>query len=71
MSHGSTVQLNQLMGLELGEATDVLNREAQAQHIDLAVHTEGGIDRFLLVAPDDQDRSVALEGRAIQLGPGE
>ena len=46
MSHGSTVQLNQLMGLELGEATDVLNREALAQHIDLAVHTEGGVDRF-------------------------
>ena len=61
MSHGPTVQLNQLMGLELGEATDVLNREALAQHIDLAVHTEGGIDRFRLVAPDDQDRSVALE----------
>ena len=61
MSHGSTVQLNQLMGLELGEATDVLNREALAQHIDLAVNTEGGVDRFRLVAPDDQDRSVALE----------
>ena len=61
MTHGPTVQLNQLMGLELGEATDVLNREAISQHIELAVHTEGGVDRFRLVAPDDQDRSVALD----------
>jgi predicted ATPase len=68
MSHGSTVQLNQLMGLELGEATDVLNREALVQHIELAVHTEGGVDRLRLIAPDDQDRSVALE--VLPLGPG-
>ena len=59
--HGPTVQLNHLMGLELGEATDVLNREALAQHIELAVHTDGGDDRFRLVAPDDQDRSVILD----------
>ena len=61
MTHGSTVQLNHVMGLELGEATDVLNREALEQQIELAVHTEGGVDRFHLVPPDDQDRSVALE----------
>ena len=61
MTHGTTVQLNQLMGLELGEATDVLNWEAVEQRIELAVHTEGGTDLFRLVAPDDQDRSVALE----------
>ena len=61
MMHGPTVQLNQLMGLELGEATDVLNREAVAQHIELEVHTEERVDRFRLVSPDDQDRSVALE----------
>ena len=61
MTHGPTVQLNHLMGLELGEAKDVLDREAQAQHIELAVHTEGGVDRFRLIAPDDQERSVALE----------
>ena len=61
MNRGPTVQLNDLMGLELGEATDVLNREALAQYIELAVHTEGGVDRLRLIAPDDQDRSVALE----------
>ena len=68
MTHGPTVQLNQLMGLELGEATDVLNREALAQHIELAVHTEGGVDRLRLIASDDQDRSVALE--VVPPGPG-
>ena len=61
MTHGPAVQLNHLMGLELGEAADVLNREARAQHIELAVHTEGGVDRLRLIAPDEQDRSVALE----------
>ena len=61
MAHGPTVQLNRLMGLELGEATDVLNREALAPHIELAVHTEGDVDRLCLIAPDDTDRSVALE----------
>ena len=61
MTHGPTVQLNHLMGLELGEATDVLNREALVQHIELAVHTEGGVDRLRLSAPDDKGRSVALE----------
>ena len=61
MTHGPTVQLNRLMGLELGEATDVLNREALSQKIELVVHAEGGVDRFLLEAPDDHDRSVALE----------
>ena len=60
-THGPTVQLNNLMGLELGEATDVLNWEALVQHIDLAVHTDGGSDRFRLAAPDDQGRSVILE----------
>ena len=60
-THSPTVQLNHLMGLELGEATDVLNREALSQHIELAVHTDAGVDRFRLVAPDDQDRSVVLE----------
>lgn len=68
MTHSPTVQLNQLMGLELGEATDVLNREALAQHIELVVHTEGGVDRITLIAPDDQDRSVALE--VLQSGSG-
>lgn len=68
MTHRPTVQLNHLMGLELGEATDVINREALAQHIELAVHTEGGVDRLRLIAPDDQDRSVALE--VLPLGPG-
>ena len=61
MTRGPTVQLNHLMGLELGETTDVLNREALAQDIELAVHTDGGVDRLRLIAPDDQDRSVALE----------
>ena len=61
MSDGATVQLNRSMGLELGEATDVLNREAQAQHIELAVHTEDGTYRFRLAAPSDQDRAVALD----------
>ena len=61
MTHGPIVQLNHLMGLELGEATDVLNREALAQHIELVVHTENGDDRLRLIAPDDQDRSVSLE----------
>ena len=60
MTHGPTVQLNQLMGLELGEATDVLNREAITQLIELAIHREGGVDRFRLLAPDDQERSVSL-----------
>ena len=33
MTHGPTVQLNQLMGLELGEATDVLKSgSASAAH---------------------------------------
>ena len=67
-THGPTVQLNHLMGLELGEATDVLNREALEQHIELAVHTDGGDERFRLVAPDDQDRSVILD--VLQLEPG-
>ena len=68
MTHGPIVQLNHLMGLELGEASDVLNREAIAQHIELVVHTVGGIDRLRLIAPDDQDRSVALE--VLAHGPG-
>ena len=67
-AHGPTVQLNHLMGLELGEATDVLNREALTQYIELAVHTDGGGDRFRLVAPDDQDRSVILD--VLQPEPG-
>ena len=67
-THGPSVQLNHLMGLELGEATDVLNREALAQHIELAVHTEGGVDLFRLVAPDDQDRSVILDVLQPELG---
>lgn len=61
MTHGPTVQLNRSLGLELGEATDVLNREALVQQIELVVHTEGGADRLVLAAPDDQERSVALE----------
>ena len=61
MTHGPTVQLNRSLGLELGEATDVLNREALVQQIELVVHTEGGADRLFLVPPDEQDRSVALE----------
>ena len=68
MTHGPTVQLNHLMGLELGETTDVINREAVDQYIEFAVHTEGGIDRLRLVAPDDQGRSVALE--ALPSGTG-
>ena len=61
MTHGATVQLNNVMGLELGEATDVLNREAQEQHIELVIHTEGGVDKIRLVAPVDKSRSVALD----------
>ena len=71
MTHGPVVQLNQVMGLELGEATDVLNREAQDQHIELAVHTEGAVDQLRLIAPDDQDRSVALDVLPPFPGPGE
>jgi predicted ATPase len=67
-THGPTVQLNHLMGLELGEATDVLNREALVQHIELVVHTDGGSDRFRLAAPDDLDRWVILE--VLQSEPG-
>ena len=55
------VQLNRSLGLELGEATDVLNREALDQQIGLVVHTEGGVDRVLLAPPNEQERSVALE----------
>ena len=58
---GSTVQLNDLMGLELGEATDVLNRQAVEPHIEFVVQTDKGTDRFRLAAPGDQDRSVVLE----------
>lgn len=61
MTNGPTVQLNRSLGLELGEATDVLNREALVPQIELVVHTESGADHLRLVAPDGQDRSVALE----------
>ena len=61
MTHGPTVQLNNLMGLELGETTDVINREAPEQYIELTVHTEAGVDNLRLVAPDDQGRSVTLD----------
>ncbi len=71
MTHGPTVQLNHVMGLELGEATDVLNREALAQHVELGVHTESGVDRIQLIPPADQERSVALEVLAPTPGRGE
>ena len=71
MTHGPTVQLNHLMGLELGEATDALNREASAQYIELAVHTDGGVDRIRMIAPDDRERSVALEVLPLLQGSGE
>ena len=48
----------------------MLNREALAQHIELAVHTDGGGDLFRLVAPDDQGRSVILEVLQPQQGAG-
>ncbi len=58
---GTAVQLNERMGLELGEATDVLNREALETHIELAVQTDQGTDLFRLAGPADQGRSVVLK----------
>ena len=58
---GPAVQLNERMGLELGEATDVLNREALEAHIELAVQTDQGTDLVRLAAPGLQERSVVLK----------
>ena len=54
------VQLNDRMGLALGEAQDVLSRHAAERHIELAVTADGVTDTYKLGIPAEE-RALVLE----------
>ena len=68
-THGPAVQLNGLLGLELGEASDILNHEAVEQRVELTIRTDERTDHFTLAVP--VDRTVVLERSASNSASGE
>ena len=54
------VQLNDRMGLALGEARDVLSRDASERHIEVSVTADGVTDTYKLGIPED-DGALVLD----------